>query len=428
MKQTLGSMSDSDQKGEVRHVNIYRCKPQADNPNWSLFDKIPAEDLDDYEHTKDIVRGFLGRLEKKQYRNPSRKNARAHDFNAQDTQETLNRLSRFSLEDEESEEEESTRPDGGAAAEVEEEEESKDDSEEFHDIAKAIIQKYNDAANSVNCFLLIIEYEWESDRFGSDNRLMVVQLPFKEDMFIPEDGETSELFSELQEAFENRLKKSVLYPYQEVPESTESDEESEAEKEDETEAEAESDTDEGVSGHEENLGNAFLYQRNGQADYWHEFLELYGENHKDEILADQRIRMVKQFHDEDEDNPDDPFAKVESLEDLDKDDLPDEVEEYRESGVVVEVGNIKIQGLTVGEILEQDLIGFYEDDTGEIYTVIQGDEPSISPVGRGTIKLPEEENDDDDDGDDQSDGEESVDIPVFPRLSEYPDVSDFLND
>lgn len=426
-RKTTEPMTEDDEKGEVRHVNIYRCKPQADDSSWGLFDKIPADDLDDYQQTKDIVRGFMGKLEKKPYKTPSRKNARVHDFCSPEIQHALNQLSKFSLQEEENEESEnsaSTESDGGAVTEEAEEEE--DSSVEFNDIAKTIIENYNDASNSVDCFLLFVEYKWESDRHGSNNRLMIVQLPFKENVFIPEDGGATELFSELQEAFENQLKKSVLYPYQEVPLA----EDTETEEEPETRNEVEESGAEEVSTEQEaNLGNAFLYQRNGQANYWHTFLDLYDEDHEDEILANQRIRMVKQFHDDEKDDPDDPFTEIESLEDLDQDELPDELEEYRDSGVVVEIGNVKIQGLTVGQILDQDPIGFYEDDdTGEIYTIIKEDEPSISPIGKGTIKLPNKEHEDDQEENDSSENDKSVDIPVFPNLSEYPNVSNLFDD
>jgi hypothetical protein len=426
-------MTENDQKGEVRHVNIYRCKPQADDSSWDLFDKIPAEDLGDYKQTKDIVRGFMGKLERKPYNTPSRKNARAHDFSSPEIQQALNRLSTFSLQEEENEENEnsaSTKSDGGAVTAETEGEEEEESSVEFNDVAKTIIENYNAAPKSVDCFLLLVEYKWESDRHGSDDRLMIVQLPFKENVFTPEDGGATELFSELQEAFENQLKKSVLYPYQEVSETILSEEDTETEKEPKTEnREKELEAEEGNSEQEANLGNAFLYQRNGQANYWHTFLDLYDEDHEDEILANQRIRMVKQFHDDEKDDPDDPFTEIESLEDIDQDDLPDEIEEYRDSGVVVEIGNIKIQGLTVGQILDQDSIGFYEDDdTGEIYTIIKGDEPSISPVGKGTIKLPNGEDEDNQEENDTSENEESVDIPVFPNLSEYPNVNELFDD
>ncbi|WP_317176060.1 hypothetical protein [Halomontanus rarus] len=416
------------QKGKVKHVCIYQCHPQADDPWWELYEEISADELDEYENTKNIVRGFMGKLEKKQYMDSSIKNARKHDFEELETQSTLNKLSTFHLNNEESTSKTSESGDETETDEAGEDSLNEEDNpnEDFADQADPLINKYEKAANSVDCFLLFVEYSWESDRFESENRLMIVQLPLREDVFIPgedaeedDDEKTEELFSNLQDAFDDTLKKSILYPYQELANDSESNTKDSSEKE--TNEEEDSDEDEADSD-AETLGVSYLYQRNGQAQYWYEFLDLQGVDHKDEILAEQRVEILKQMKDDDIDDEDveDPFAEIDSLADIDHDELSDDIDQYWDSGIVVKIGNFKIQGLTVGQVLERDPINFYEnDDTGEIFTVIRGQKPSFRPVGKGTYRQS---------ATDEEDADVTVDIPVFPELSEYEDINNILND
>jgi hypothetical protein len=302
-------------------------------------------------------------------------------------------------------------------------EEEEDDEEvveeSFSDTSDPLVDAYVKASNSVDCFLLLVEYKWESDRYESEDRLMIVQLPLREDVFIPgqeseADEDVEELFSQLQDAFDDTLKKSVLYPYQEI---------SDFEGEDDSgtdDSDEDPEDDEETPSEEDRLGVAYLYQRNGQAQYWYKFLDSQEEKHSDEILAEQRIKIIKQLEDDDTDveDIDDPFSEIDSLGDLDQEDLPDEIDQYWDSGVVVEIGNIKIQGFTIGEILGQDSIDFYEnEETEEVFTVLRGQEPSFRPVGKGSYRPS---------GDDEDD--ETIDVPVFPELSEYKDFHQLIND
>jgi len=415
------------EKGNVRHVCIYQCRPQADDPWYDVYEEIATDELDDYENTKSIVRGFMGKLEPKQYEDPSIKNARKHDFESLTTQSTLNTLSIFHLDDDSGTE--------SMGREDEEESEGEEDSEEevddevegeeaFSDISDPLVDAYVKASNSIDCFLLFVEYKWESDRYESEDRLMIVQLPLREDVFIPgeeagEDEDAEELFSQLQDAFDNNLKKSVLYPYQEIPDLEDGDD---SEEDVDKTGEAAEDEEDSAS-EEDRLGVAYLYQGNGQAQYWYKFLDLQEEKHRDEILAEQRIEVIKQLEDKDTDaeDIDDPFSEIDSLEDLDRDDLPDKIDQYWDSGVVVEIGNIKIQGLTVRDVLVQDSIEFYRnEETDEVFTVLRGQEPSFRPVGKGSYHPSGDDEDDDDD--------ETIDIPIFPELSEYKDLRQLIND
>jgi len=406
------------QKGNVQHVCIYQCRPQADDPWYDFYEEIDADELDDYENTEDIVRGFMGTLEPKQYGDPSIKSARKHDFDTEATQSTLNTLSTFHLDDDTSvdsaEKEDESEEDSGEG----ETEGDSEDEETFSDVSDPLVAGYVEASNSVDCFLLFVEYRWESDRYESENRLMIVQLPLRENVFIPGeedegDEDAEELFSQLQDAFDDNLKKSVLYPYQEIPEL---EDDSSEEDTDETDETSEDDNSE-----EDRPGVAYVYQGNGQAQYWYKYLDLQEEEHKDEILANQRIEIIKQLQDDNTDveDVDDPFQEIDSLEDVDLDDLADSIDQYRESGVVVEIGNVKIQGLTVGDVLGQDAIEFYEsEETDEVLTVVRGQEPSFRPVGKGTYHQTGDEEDND----------EVIDIPIFPKLSEYKDLSQLIND
>ncbi|WP_226483102.1 hypothetical protein [Natrinema amylolyticum] len=421
------------QKGDVQHVSIYQCHPQADDPWWELYEEISADELDNYENTKDIVRGFMGNLEKKQYKDPSIKNARKHELEDQETQSTLNELSTFHLNNAESDVN-SPESEAEEAEEAEEVEEDDDTSTEenntndgFSNQADPLIEKYEKASNSVDCFLLFIEYSWESDRFESENRLMIVQLPLREDVFIPgedNDEDAEELFSNLQDAFDDTLKKSILYPFQGT---SNEDRGSNSQDDSENETNGGEGTDEDEDNSDgESLGVAYLYQRNGQAQYWHEFLDLQGVDHKDEILAEQRIDILKQVKDDETDNEDieDPFAEIDSLADVDQSELQDNLEKYWDSGIVIEIGNFKIQGFTVGQVLEQDPIDFYENtDTGEIFTVIRGQEPAFRPVGKGTYR---QSSNGEEEGEEEED--ETIDISLFPDLSEYKNLDDILDD
>lgn len=407
------------QKGNVQHVCIYQCRPQSDEPWYEVYEEINADELDDYENTKDIVRGFVGTLEPKQYGDPSIKSARKHDFDEATTQSTLNALSTYHLDDGNSVE--NAKRDDGSEEESKVVESEGDDADEeaFADVSDPLVERYVEASNSVDCFLLFVEYRWESDRYESENRLMIVQLPLREDVFIPEEEEADddegaeELFSHLQDAFDNNLKKSVLYPYQEI---SELEDDSSEEVTDEPDGTSEADNSD-----EDRLGVAYLFQGNGQAKYWYKFLNLRKEQHKDEILANQRVEVIKQLEDDETDveDIDDPFKEIDSLEDVDFDELSDDIEQYWESGVVVEIGNLKIQGLTVGDVLGQDAIEFYErEETDEVFTVIRGQEPSFRPVGKGTYHQS---------GDGEDNGE-AIEIPIFPELSEYKDLSQLIND
>ncbi|MCJ0619720.1 hypothetical protein JZX76_09415 [Haloarcula hispanica] len=406
------------QKGNVQHVCIYQCRPQADDPWYNLYEEIDADELDDYENTKNIVRGFMGNLEPKQYGDPSIKSARKHDFDTEATQATLNTLSTFHLGDDTSVDSAEKEDESGEDSGEEETEGDSEDEESFSDVSAPLVNGYIEAPNSVDCFLLFVEYIWESDRYESENRLMIVQLPLREDVFIPgeEDegeGDAEELFSQLQDAFDDNLKKSVLYPYQEIPELEDDSSEEATDETDETSEDENADDD--------RLGVAYLYQGNGQAQYWYKYLDLQEEEHEDEILANQRIEIIRQLQDDDTDveDIDDPFKEIDSLEDVDPDDLSDDIDQYWESGVVVEIGNVKIQGLTVGDVLGQDAIEFYEsEETDEVFTVIRGQEPSFRPVGQGTYHQTGDEEDND----------EAIDIPIFPELSEYKDLSQLIND
>lgn len=407
------------QKGTVQHVCIYQCRPQADDPWYDLYEEIDADELDDYKNTKEIVRGFMGTLEPKQYGDPSIKSARKHDFDAVATQSTLNTLSTFNLDDGSGVESVDREDESGEESNVGGSEGDGEDEEAFSDVSDPLVDKYVEAPNSVDCFLLFVEYRWESDRYESESRLMIVQLPLREDVFIPgeeaeEDEDAEELFSQLQDAFDNNLKKSVLYPYQEIPELEDDGSE---EVTDETDETAEDD-----DSYENRLGVAYLYQGNGQAQYWYKYLDLQEEKHEDEILAKQRVEIIKQLQDDntDAEDVDDPFQEIDSFEDVDLDDLPDDIEQYWESGVVVEIGNVKIQGFTVGDVLGQDAIEFYEsEETDEVFTVIRGQEPSFRPVGKGSYHQSGNEEDNDD---------ETIDIPIFPELSEYKDLSQLIDD
>jgi|AntDeeMetagen134_2_1112570.scaffolds.fasta_scaffold01334_8 hypothetical protein len=88
--------------------------------------------------------------------------------------------------------------------------------------------EYRACIHQRNRSSLFVEHKWESDRYESENRLMIVQLPLREDVFIPgegvdEDGDTEEFFSQLQDAFDDNLKRSVLYPWQEIPDLEDGD-------------------------------------------------------------------------------------------------------------------------------------------------------------------------------------------------------------
>lgn len=355
----------------VKNLAIYRCTPQNDPADYGLLDAFSGDEIDSYSATKRILSKFTGRLEEKEYRVPSRKNARMHDFFSSDSQERINDVAQFSTE------------------QNRESEDKNDSDQSFMECTSEIVKQYIRADRSKNCILLIVEYKGSSDRFESEERVMIVQMPFLEGAYQP-SSDSESLFTEMEEVFDDTLKKSVLYPYQEI-----------------------ADVDGDSEDQEIQLGKAFLYQGNGQADYWHEFLELDEELHADELLVSHRIQVLRNREKDVEEE--DPFSEIESVEDFSPDDLPHEVEDRRESGVVVQLGGIEIHGLTVGEILDENPIKFYEDQDREKHVLISGFEPSIHPVGKGTHHMESEENDD-----------EVVkhDVHVFPELSGYNDFSE----
>jgi len=398
-------MPDEEQKAVVQHVCIFECLPQGDSSDYKIYDEIPADELDDYENAKEIVRGFMGKLEKKQYESPNVKSSRMHDLFHKGTATTLDKLSTFDFKTVE----EASEPteDGEDRAT-----DDSEDEEQFSEAANPLIQKYLSANNSVDCFLLFVAYEYETDRFESQERLMVVQLPFREDVFVPDTEDTQELFEQIQDAFDNNLKKSVLYPYQEVETS---------ESQDSDESDSEEETDKASSESEDPEAKAFLYQRNGNATYWYEFLDLDEEKHEDELLVEQTKKVWKEYADEDMDNDEieDPLGEIQSFSEVDLDDPPQGIEDYLDSGVVIKMGKVTIRGFTVREVIQEENICFYEDgQSGEVNASITGSEPSFHPVGKGTVRV-----DSDDEGEDQ-DVEE---LRIFHGIDDYKDIDEFPN-
>lgn len=392
-------MPDEEQRGTLKHVCIFECYPQDDKPRFGLYDEIPADDLDDYENARDIVRGFMGTLEKKQYEVPDVKNARMHDLRNEPMINSLNRLSTYDFSFEASDSSEESE-DGG------------DDSDSEHSFSRSaelIVERYINAKRSVDCFLLLIAYEYESDRFESQDRLMVVQLPFREDVFVP-DSDTEELFENISDAFENNLKKSVLYPCQEEAIPDTDNDESEEDDSDDAEANA----------------NVYLFQKNTPANYWHEFLRLEEEEHEDEILAEQTKSVYKKYNNEDIDNSeiDDPLGEIESFDEIDLDDPDPEIEDYLDSGVVIEMNGVKIRGLTVQEILGEEKIRFFEDpSSGEVVARITGTNPSFHPVGRSKASVESNSEDEED-----SDQEQTKELEIFHALDGFNDINKLGND
>lgn len=384
---------EDEQKGEVRHVCIFECYPQADDPQLDLYDEIPAADLTEYKNAEEIVRGFMGKLERKHYDVPSVKNARQHDLHNEPTIKALNRLATYDISDEESDTDSSD-----------------DDEMDFSDSARHLIQRYLYTNNSVDCFLLLVAYKYESDRFESEQRLMIVQLPFREDVFVPDEEDTEDLFQQIQDAFDNNLKKSGLYPYQEdaIPDPGDEDRETSDSSEESSEDSPKPDA------------NVYLYQANGQAEYWRRFLRLEEERHEDEILVEQTVHIVKQYEDEDIDNEDidDPLGNIEYFEYVDVEDPPEGVEDYLDSGVVIKMGDVTIRGFTVEDILAEDQIRFYKDQrTGEVVASIEGSDPSFFPIGKSKVQL-----------DAKDDEPENKDLNIFHNVEEYNDIDQLGND